>query len=222
MPTPTPTSSLPVPAGLPRSWGATHAERSEAWPCEGLLPEADEAYVRAVAVEAPAAIAFRWLCQLRVAPYSYDALDNAFRRSPRRLTPGLDRLEVGQRFMQIFELLGFTPGRDLTLRIHEARARALFGDVALTYATVPTSADRCRLACKLLVRYPRGPARLMRLVLRHRLLAPALAHPIEAGPEVFDERLHRRRVLAEGLRRAAAWYAANRDMAISLELGDRA
>lgn len=160
-----PTSSLPVAPGLPRCWGATDAERSEAWPCDALLPGADEAYARAVAVEAPAGIAFRWLCQLRVAPYSYDALDNAFRRSPRRLTPGLERLEVGQRFMQIFELVGFTPGRDLTLRIRDARARALLGDTALTYAAVATGADRCRLSCKLLVRYPRGPARVMRVVL---------------------------------------------------------
>lgn len=160
-----PTSALPVPAGLPRSWGATDAERSEAWPCDERMPDADEAYLRAVAVRAPAAIAFRWLCQLRVAPYSYDALDNGFRRSPRRLTPGLEQLEAGQRFMQIFELLAFTPGRDLTLRIHDPRARALFGEVVLTYAALPTGSDRCRLCCKLLVRYPRGPARVMRLVL---------------------------------------------------------
>ena len=67
-------------------------------------------------MRADAATVFRWLCQLRVAPYSYDWIDNRGRRSPRTLTPGLEDLAVGQRMMSIFELVAFEPGRHVTVR----------------------------------------------------------------------------------------------------------
>lgn len=159
------TTARPVPPALPWSWGATAEERDAPWACDALVPEAEDAYLRAVEVAAPAALGLRWLCQLRAAPYSYDALDNGLRRSPRRLTPGLEALALGLTFMRIFELVAFTPGRDLTLRISDPRARRWFGDVALTYAALPAGAARCRLACKVVVRYPRGFARLARRVL---------------------------------------------------------
>ncbi len=82
----------------------TAAERSQHLASDQLLGDPDAACFRAIDVRAPADIVFRWLCQLRVAPYSYDWLDNAGRRSPRRLTDGLERLEVGQSVMGIFEL----------------------------------------------------------------------------------------------------------------------
>ena len=72
-----------------RQWGSTAAERAMPLPCDDALPDATDAYHRAVDVEADAAVVFRWLCQLKVAPYSYDWIDNLGRRSPQRLTPGL-------------------------------------------------------------------------------------------------------------------------------------
>src|SRR5439155_144736 len=99
---------------IPYAWGAPEAERRAAFPCDGHLVPADEAVFRAVDVDAPAAVVFRWLCQLRVAPYSYDWIDNFGRQSPPQLTPGLDDLQRGQTVMGVFELVDFERDRHLT------------------------------------------------------------------------------------------------------------
>jgi hypothetical protein len=130
------------------SWGVTAAERAAPLPCDELVPGEAMVLDRAVDVAAPAAVTFRWLCQLRVAPYSYDLIDNGGRRSPRTLTPGLDRLEVGQRMCRIFTLDSFTPGSMLTLRVSDPVARRLFGDVAVTYAVAPTGPDTSRILAR--------------------------------------------------------------------------
>jgi hypothetical protein len=135
-----------------RTWGTTAEERALPFACDGYLADADETLFRAVTVAAPAAILFRWLCQLRVAPYSYDWIDNFGRRSPRQLTPGLDDLQIGQRVMTIFELVDFEVPRHLTLRTAPSR---LFGRYAVTYAVLSSTERRCRLVVKLLVALPR-------------------------------------------------------------------
>jgi hypothetical protein len=102
---------------LPGSnWGATADERAVGRPCDELIAEPRFVCNRAISIEAPTSVVFRRLCQLRVAPYSYDLLDNLGRRSPRELTPGMDELEVGQRFMKIFALASFEPDVHVTLR----------------------------------------------------------------------------------------------------------
>ena len=107
-----------------------------------------------MSVAAPVPVMFRWLCQLRLAPYSYDWIDNLGRRSPKELVPGVERLEIGQRVMTIFRLVDFEPDRHLTVLLRGSR---LFGDVACTYLVTPQGDEHCRLAVKLLVNYP-GPA----------------------------------------------------------------
>lgn len=145
------------------TWGSTAAERAAPFPCDRFLPRADEICFRAVTVRAPAPLVFRWLCQLRAAPYSYDWLDNFGRRSPRRLLPGLGRLTPGQRVMSIFALVEFAPGRHLTLVLVEPGAVALFGHIALSYVILPRAAGHCRLVAKLRVRYRRrGPGHWLR------------------------------------------------------------
>lgn len=138
-------------------WGSTPAERGRSYPCDRLLPGAETTLFRAVDVAAPAALGFRWLCQLRVAPYSYDLLDNFGRRSPQRQTPGLDRLEAGQRVMTIFRLVEFEPGRSLTIL---SRSR-LLGDVACTYEAAPRGERSSRIVLKILALPPGGAGGLV-------------------------------------------------------------
>lgn len=141
-------------------WGATDEEIRDHWPCDDLPLRADHTLYRAVTVQADPPTVYRWLCQLRIAPYSYDWIDNWGRTSPRALTPGLEDLAVGQRFM-IFRLAAFAPDDHVTL----TSRTGTFGDVAITYRVRPYPGGT-RLAAKLLVHYPAGPyGRLARTVL---------------------------------------------------------
>jgi hypothetical protein len=132
-------------------WGSTPDERKRWFPCDDVLRDHDrhDAMFRALDVEAPAPRVFRWLCQLKVAPYSYDWLDNGGRKSPRALTPGAEALAPGQRVMGIFELASFEPGVHLTLRL---RKPGVFPPLAVSYVVVPIDTQRCRLVVKLVVR----------------------------------------------------------------------
>ena len=139
------------------TWGTEDAERRLPFPCDRHVEQAEAAYFRGITVAVSPATLFRWLCQMRAAPYSYDWIDNGGRRSPRALTPGLEHLAVGQSVMRIFTLVDFAQDRHLTLRIkHGTGAFSLFGDLALTYLIVAESPERCRLLVKIVVRYPRG------------------------------------------------------------------
>jgi len=134
------------------TWGSTPEERMRRYPCDEILSEPDQALFRAVTIDAPPAVVFRWLCQLKVAPYSYDLIDNWGRRSPHDLVPGVDRLVVGERVM-IFELASFAPDEHLTLLL---RGHRVFGDVALSYVVVPAGPSESRLVVKLVTVPPRG------------------------------------------------------------------
>ena len=125
-------------------------EETLGFPCDDLLPDANEVWFRGVDVNAPAQTLFRWLCQLKVAPYSYDWIDNGGRQSPRELMPGADALEVGQRFMLFFDLVSFDVGKQITLRM---RRSAIFPPVVITYACVPVNETRTRLLAKVAVAY---------------------------------------------------------------------
>lgn len=133
-------------------WGSTAAEQAAPYPCDALMPDPQQVAYRAIEVAAPAALVWRWLCQLRVAPYSYDWIDNWGRRSPRELTPGLEQLEVGQRALAFFEIAGFEVDRSITLLAR----RSVFGRLALSYCVSPSGLEHSRLTVKLAVVYPRG------------------------------------------------------------------
>jgi hypothetical protein len=146
----------------PMNWGATSEEMAAHYPIDDVMPDAACDLFRAVGTTASPESMFRWLCQLRVAPYSYDLIDNRGRRSPRTLTPGLDRLGPGDRIAHIFELVAFEPGVHVTMRLDDRLARVMFGPVGITYAIGPG-----RLVAKLKVgRRGDGPLEAAR---RHAL-----------------------------------------------------
>jgi hypothetical protein len=113
------------------------------------------ALTRAIDIEAPVPVTFRWLCQLRVAPYSYDWIDNRGRTSPRVLTPGLDRLKAGQEF-GVGTLVDFARNEHITIRAVPT-AETWFGLVAMTYRVTARSASGSRLVVRLLAHEPSRP-----------------------------------------------------------------
>ncbi|MGZ4448407.1 MAG: hypothetical protein ACXVW4_01325 [Nocardioides sp.] len=64
------------------TWGATEAETRAGYPCDAYVADPSLAVWRSVTVDAPIADVWPWLVQTRLAPYSYDWLDNRGRRSP--------------------------------------------------------------------------------------------------------------------------------------------
>lgn len=143
-------------ASISETWGTTSEERKLVFPCDGLIAHPDAAVYRGVTIHARPELIFRWLCQLRVAPYSYDWLDNCGRQSPRVLTPGLEQLAIGQDVMGIFDLVDFSGNQHLTIRIKpQTRAYNLFGDIAGSYLIVGEKVGSSRLLVKLIVQYPR-------------------------------------------------------------------
>jgi hypothetical protein len=129
---------------LGQNWGATPSEQAATLPCDALVHGPCVRADRAISIGASPTIVFAWLCQLRLAPYSYDILDNFGRRSPRQRTPELVHLEIGQRFMTVFTLQSFVGDEQITLRTSR---------VAVTYA-VRARGGGARLHVRVLFEVP--------------------------------------------------------------------
>ncbi|MEK6279110.1 MAG: hypothetical protein AABN95_02040 [Acidobacteriota bacterium] len=140
-----------------QTWGTRPEERQLSYPCDSVIAQPDAALYRGVTIDAPAETVFRWLCQMRVAPYSYDWIDNGGKQSPRKLIPGLDQLVIGQDVMTIFDLIDFQRNSHLTLRLKPRSSGAkTFGDIAVSYLIRESSPSSCRLLVKLIANYPQG------------------------------------------------------------------
>ena len=159
------------------SWGATAAERASAFACDAHLHDPTMSAWRAVTVDAPAPTVWRWLVQVRLAPYSYDWVDNLGRRSPGELR-GLDDPRPGDPFTAVGgrptgEVLAVDPGRQLTARIMGA---------VMSYRLDPVDPTTTRLVLKVAAYPPRGTGSLLclgdlvmarRQLLRFKALAEA-------------------------------------------------
>jgi hypothetical protein len=141
------------------TWGSIAPERELEFPCDRYVTNPSSVLYRAITVNARPPVLFQWLCQLRAAPYSYDGLDNLGRRSPRRLTPGLGDLQIGQQIVSVFRLAAFEHDRHITAVL--PGTSALFDELAMTYLILPAAEQRSRLVVKIAIRYPRNPIGLV-------------------------------------------------------------
>lgn len=135
--------------------------RAENWPStqqNSLVPQ--EVWFRGVHVNAPPKNVFRWICQLRAAPYSYDWIDNFGRQSPRHLVSGLERLRIGQKVMEIFSLQDFVIDRFMTIVLWPPRS-FLSSDLRITYLCAPVGNNETRLLVRVQICYPEHPFRSM-------------------------------------------------------------
>jgi hypothetical protein len=138
-------------------WGVTDEEVARPFPCDewGMHPKV--VAWRSVIVHASPSELWPWVGQVRLAPYSYDWIDNLARRSPRTLR-NLPEPVVGEAFtraagVQLGRILSVEPPRQLTGRITGA---------AISYILEERASHSTRLVMKAVSDLP-------------RVLAPVLA-----------------------------------------------
>ncbi|MFT4082473.1 MAG: hypothetical protein QM638_07785 [Nocardioides sp.] len=117
-------------------WGVTDAEIALEYPCDALVPDAAVQAWRGVSVGASPAEIWPWIVQIRLAPYSYDWIDNLGRRSPRELR-GLPDPEIGDPFSAT---AGRRIGRVVAVE-HAISLTALIGGFHMSYLLVPDGAS---------------------------------------------------------------------------------
>jgi hypothetical protein len=138
-------------------WGVTDAEVARRYACDDLLakPPTLEAW-RGVTIDAPPSDVWRWLVQVRLAPYSYDWIDNGGRRSPRTLME-LDDPAPGDPFSAT---VGRPLGRILSVDRHVQLTATILGTL-LTYQLDPVDATSTRLILKIVGRGSRIGGQLL-------------------------------------------------------------
>ena len=128
-------------------WGVTDEEISRSYPCDGFVAVPTLQAWRGVTVQAPAEAVWPWVAQVRLAPYSYDWIDNRGRRSPRELA-GLPEPKAGERFTtaggrRLGRIVSVDPGEQLTATIMGAY---------MSYVLAPADHGATRLLLKVVSR----------------------------------------------------------------------
>ncbi|RTL70265.1 MAG: polyketide cyclase [Pseudonocardiaceae bacterium] len=127
-------------------WGVTDAETHLHFPCDDVVPRPVLQAWRGVTVHAPPARVWPWIAQIRVAPYSYDWIDNLGRRSPQEQRD-LPEPVPGEPFSRsagrpLGRILSVAPEQQLTARI--------MGGV-MSYLLTPDGAGDTRLLLKVVI-----------------------------------------------------------------------
>jgi hypothetical protein len=134
-------------------WGVSDSETRRAFPCDELIARPVLQAWRGVHVAAAPESVWPWVAQVRLAPYSYDWIDNRGRRSPRELA-GLPEPRAGEAFTAaagrpLGRIVSAVPGRELT---------AVIMGAAMSYVLVPQADGSTRLLLKVTSRLPRWAA----------------------------------------------------------------
>jgi hypothetical protein len=127
-------------------WGVSDADVRRPYGCDTFVTAPTLEAWRGVTVHAGPASVWARLRQVRVAPYSYDLVDNLGRRSPRELLD-LPDPRVGDPFTRALgrdqgRVVAVDPGRELTATIMGAH---------MSYAVLPQD-DGTRLVLKVVAR----------------------------------------------------------------------
>jgi hypothetical protein len=139
-------------------WGVTQPETTRPHPCDDLVPCPVLQAWRGVTVRARPEHVWPWVAQIRLAPYSYDWIDNLGRRSPQDLR-GLPEPAVGESFTAA--LGGFRLGRIVAVESGRHLTGTIMGAV-ISYVLVPVDdLPHTRLLMKLVTAGPRMIAPLL-------------------------------------------------------------
>jgi hypothetical protein len=159
----------------------TEEEVARHYPCDEFVAAPVLEAWRGVTVRTTASSLWPWIGQIRLAPYSYDWIDNLGRRSPQELR-GLPDPVAGEPFTtaatrRLGRILSVAPGEQLTARI---------AGVVISYLLVPQR-DVTRLLMKLVTDRGRWVAPLLSagdLVMARRQLLnlKRLAEQASAAP----------------------------------------
>lgn len=125
-------------------WNVTDAEVARRYPCDSLVTRPTLQAWRAITIDGHTSQVWPWIAQIRLAPYSYDWIDNLGQRSPRVLID-LPGPAVGEHFTtaagrRVGHILSVEPGVQLT--------GAVLG-ATMSYVLVPDG-SRTRLLLKVL------------------------------------------------------------------------
>jgi hypothetical protein len=134
-------------------WGVTDGELSRSYPCDEYVTAPALQAWRGVHIRAPAAAVWPWVGQVRLAPYSYDWIDNLGRRSPQDLM-SLPEPLAGEPFTT-------AGGRKLGRILSVARQTQLTATIMgafLSYVLVPQDDGTTRLLFKVVMQTNRWTA----------------------------------------------------------------
>ena len=139
-------------------WGVSDEEVARRYPCDDFVRAPTLQAWRGVSVHASSSVVWPWVVQTRLAPYSYDWIDNLGHRSPQELrnlpdpVPGQHFTTAGGR--PAGRILSIEPGLHLTAQIMGA---------VLSYVLVPTGTadESTRLLLKVTGAHGHGIAALL-------------------------------------------------------------